>query len=155
MVLTFERTTNYELVRAIVTNPVLYKHITDDGSPAREKFRPIEHSAIWYVLVWNDDKLLGLFMFVPLNSVCFEVHTCLLPASWGKHTEAAAQGVAEWIWEHTACQRIITNVPSYNRLALRLALLSGMKEFGVNKDSFLKNGQLYDQIMLGISKPKV
>jgi RimJ/RimL family protein N-acetyltransferase len=154
--ITFERTQDLELVREILTDPKVYPHVTDDGSPAAAEFTPIDHPSIWYVLVRDQlcgyDQVLGLFMFVPQGAACWEVHTCLLPIAYGRRAAAAAAGAAEWIFEQTECRRIVTSVPAYNRLALRFARQAGMTQYGVNPNSFLKKGKLHDQVLLGLSK---
>jgi hypothetical protein len=60
----------------------------------------------------------------------------------------------EWIWAHTPCRRIVTNVPEDNRLAYQFALAGGMEVYGRNEASVLKRGRLVDQICLGISRPR-
>lgn len=149
--MTFERTKDYALIRKIMTHHRVYPHITDDGCPPVEKFHPGESDDLWYILV-TDDEPLGLWLFVPQNAVCWEVHTCMLPVAWGERAAAAAKEMAEWIWKNTPCRRIITNVPECNRLALKFAKAAGMVEFGRNEKSFLKNGKLWGQIMLGLTK---
>jgi RimJ/RimL family protein N-acetyltransferase len=139
-------------VRRILTTPRIYRHISDDASPARETYRPVESEAVWYVLAIADDgEALGVFMLVPQNAVCWEVHTCLLPHAWGAKAIQAARELPGWIGQHTTCRRIITNVPDYNRLARSFAERAGMRQFGVNQRSYLRHGQLHDQIMLGLS----
>ncbi len=150
--MTFERTSDYELVREIVTNPLTYDHVSDDGSPSREEYRPIESDSIWYMLVKDEDEMLGCFIFVPQNVACYEVHTCLLPTAWGSRAHTAAIGVREWMFQHSPAMRIVTNVPENNRLALHFAKHAGLEMYGVNQKSYLKGGVLYDQIMLGVSK---
>ena len=153
--ITFERTHNYDIVRRVMTHPQIWPFISDDGSPAHQDYRPAEGEHIWYVLAWDHgEELLGLWMFHPQNAVCWEVHTCLLPCAWGERAYIAARALPEWIWQHTPCRRIVTNVPSSNRLALRFALRAGMSIYGCNKASYLKNGRLCDQLCLGLSKPE-
>jgi RimJ/RimL family protein N-acetyltransferase len=149
----FERSFDYDLIREIMTHPQVYPHLVDDGSPAREDFCPLEHEAIWYIVVRDDDEVLGLWMFTPMNAICVEVHTCILPSAWGDRAHRAARGMVEWIWEHTPWRRIVTNVPKNNRVALRFAVAAGMGIYGVNHLSFLRNGEPIDQVCLGISKP--
>lgn len=156
--ITFERSTDYELIRAIITHPKLWPYISDDNSPAREDYRPIESESVWYVVARTRDAevgayVLGMWVFHPLNSICWEVHTCVLPRAWGHVGLEAARQLPEWIWENTPCRRIVTNVPSTNRLALQFALRAGMTIFGCNRASFLKDGKLCDQVCLGISPP--
>ena len=153
--ITFERSFNYDIVRRVMTHPQVWPHISDDGSPAHQDYRPPEGEHIWYVLAWDNGKeLLGLWMFHPQNAVCWEVHTCLLPNAWGERAHIAARALPEWIWQHTPCRRIVTHVPENNRLALRFALKAGMTIFGCNKASYLKHGRLCDQLCLGLSKPE-
>jgi len=87
----FERSTDYALIRSIITTPAVFRHLTDDNSPSAEDYQPIEHEAIWYVIVRDsycgDEELLGLWMFHPLNSICWEVHTALLPNAWGEYRD--------------------------------------------------------------------
>jgi RimJ/RimL family protein N-acetyltransferase len=149
--MTFERTKDYALVRQIMVHPKIWPHISDDLAPPASEFQPQRTDAIWYVLAVDECKVLGMFAFVPQNGVCWDVHTCLLPRAWGGPALDAARAVAPWIWANTDCRRIITTVPAYNRLALRLARAAGMREFGVNHRSYLKYGKLHDQVLLGLS----
>ena len=149
----FERTFDYDLVRNIITHPAIYSHVCDDGCPTADKFQPITSDSIWYVLVKDDTELLGMFTFIPQNCATVEVHTTLFPISWGKRSHLAAKLVADWVWKNTPFVRIVTNVPSFNRIALRFAQLADMKQFGINEKSYRKDGELFDQIMLGMSKP--
>ena len=122
MALTFERTTDYELCGRIMRHKRIWGAISDDGSPAVQDFRPYEHEAMWYVLVKEEAVVLGLFLFVPQNFICYEVHTCLLPRAYGLVAKQAGRGVAEWMWANSLAHRIVTNVPENNRLALQFAI---------------------------------
>jgi RimJ/RimL family protein N-acetyltransferase len=153
----FTRTHDLDIVQRVLTHPKIYDHISDDLSPDVSQYRPPDHPAMWYVLVHdledNRPELLGCFVFHPQNGVCWEVHTALLPNSWGERAHEAADLLPEWIWTNTPCRRIVTNVPTTNRLALAFAIRAGMRIYGINEASYLKNGMLCDQVCLGISQP--
>ena len=151
--MTFERTTNWALIKSIVTHPKIYPHVSDDSSPQAEQWEPARHESIWYVIVRDDDELLGMWMIATHNAVLGEIHTCLLPNAWGEKARKAAKELGAWVWENTPFLRITTEVPEYNRLAMRFAKLAGMAEFGRNPKSFLRHGKLWDVVLLGISKP--
>ena len=119
-VFTFERTQDMELVRQIMTHPRVYPHITDDGSPSAEAFRPIEHPAVWYILVKMHGELAGVLVAAPQNSVCFEAHVCLLPNCWG-HSSEAAHECCTWLFDKTGALRVVASVPGCNRLAAKMA----------------------------------
>jgi len=149
----FERTRNPGIIKAIATHPRIYPAISDDFSPSADEFQPIEDEAIYYLLAKRDRELLGMFCFLPENGICWKVHTCLLPTAYGPKARDAGKQVIQWIWANTPCVRIITDVPDYNRLALNFALDCGLKAYGINAASYMKNGKLWDQIVLGVSKP--
>lgn len=149
---TFERTRDYALVGEIMRHPRLYDAGADDFAPAREAFQPREDEAIWYVLAKSAGELLGLFAIAPQNAVCWEIHTRLLPSTWGKVAGETAAAVIPWVWANTPARRLVTICPGYNRLAVRFAKRAGLEVYGVNFASWLKNGRLWDQVLLGISK---
>lgn len=150
---TFERTFDYELVKRIVTHPRIYPHVADDFAAKPEDWQATENDSIWYVLAKECAEVLGLFIFIPQYAICWDVHTCLLPLSYGAKAKEAGKGIIEWIWANTPCLRITTVVPEYNRLALKFAQASGLICFGVNPKSYMKNGKLWNLIQLGLSKP--
>jgi RimJ/RimL family protein N-acetyltransferase len=151
----FERTHDLALIRRVMTDPSVYARISDDGCPDAPQFEAADNPALWYVAVHDgSDELLGLFLFVPQNAVCWEVHTALLPLAYGPRAARAGSGVISWVWANTPCRRLMTNVPAYNRLALRYAERAGLTQFGLNPGSYLKNGVLFDQILLGVSRPE-
>jgi RimJ/RimL family protein N-acetyltransferase len=149
-----ERSFDYVLIKAIMSHPGVYRNLVDDFSPAAADFRPIESDLIWYLVAWDGNQLLGLWMLVPQNGICCEIHTVLLPHAWGDRARRAANEALAWIWTNTPCRRIITNVPAENRLAYHFALAAGLEVYGTNEASFLRNGRLQDQICLGISRPR-
>jgi RimJ/RimL family protein N-acetyltransferase len=151
--MTFERSFDYPLLTAIAQHPRIYAESSDDYSPAREKFKLIESDAFIYVLVRDEEMVLGFFAFCPQSEVCWEIHTCLLPSARGAQALEAARGILEWAWTNSRCRRIFTNVPEFNRGALWFSRKAGLEEFGRNVKSFLRGGKLHDQILLGISRP--
>lgn len=154
------RSFDYDLIRRIMTDRAVYSDISDDGCPAAENFQPVESDALWYVIASDrrpdqEPIVLGLWLLVPQNTVCWEIHTVLLPHAWGPLGREAARAMAQWIWSETPCKRLITNVPEPNRLALHFAREAGMVEYGLNPASYLKHGKLFAQHCLGLSNPEV
>lgn len=151
--LSIEPSTDYDLIRSVVTHEKVYPLLIDDFSPAVEQYRPNENPGLLYLVARDAAELLGLWMFAPENGVCWQVHTALLPPCRGKRAIQAVKAMLAWIWENTRCQRITTNVPSDNPAALMFAKWAGMKVVGVNEKSFQRNGELLDQTILGLSRP--
>lgn len=149
---TFERSYDWEKIRATMTHESIYRLLCDDSAPPAKAFQPNRDLQIWYIAVHKDGVYLGLWVLVPENAILADVHTCLLPIAWGE-ASAAAKEMAVWIWGHTQFERLTTKVPSYNRLAVRLAKMGGMEWWGTNPASWRRNGTLHSLIHLGMSKP--
>lgn len=150
----FTRTHDMDLVRRVFTDPEIYPGLTDDGCVPAENYEPQDNPSVLYVEVRISKRLAGLWMFVPSNSFCYEVHTAILPWARGRMAITAAKMMTEWIWANTPCVRIWTSVPAFNESAFWFAKQSGMQEFGCNSTSFVKNGLKYDQHLLGVSRPE-
>jgi len=150
--MTFERTRDMEVVRAIAAHPEAYARASDDFSPPREDWRPIEHAEAWHVIVRDAGELLGLFSFYPQSPEVWEVHTSFLPAAYGEKAKAAARKCVDWIFRSTTCRTIVALVPEYNRLAIAFARAAGMQQLGRLEQTVQKHGCLWDQILLAVSK---
>ena len=145
------RTFDMAAISRIMKSPEVYEHISDDGSPSVDDYQPIDDERVIYIGIEHDEEIQGVFMCVPQNSVTLEVHTCMTKPLFGRSVECASRAI-EWVWQNTGFQRIVTNVPTYNKLAAKLSVRAGMKKYGLNPHSFLKHGVLYDQTLFGISK---
>lgn len=144
-----ERTHDMALVRQIVTHPAIWPHVHEDATP--DDWAPTDHEGFMWMLV-TDEKPLGVFLLHARGVACLEMHTCLLPETWGHRAAEAAQLLAGWVFHETDCRKLITAVPAYNRAALRYAIAGGMQKEGVNRRSYLHGGEMVDQYMLGITK---
>lgn len=142
-----ERTHNMALVKEILAHPMIFPHIHEDGTtePA-----PEDHELFHWLLV-SDGAPAGVFLVHPRGARCYEMHTCLLPRVWGAGARAAARLLGDHVFYVLGGLKLVTNVPANNRRALRYAQANGMRIEGTNRASFLRNGVMEDQIMLGLT----
>lgn len=144
-----ERTHDMGLVALVMGHPRVWPHIHEDGTDAPD---PQDHEALYWMQATTDgQQLVGVFLVHAVSSVCYEMHTCILPECRGAVAANAAQALLTWAFTETECRKMITRVPAYNTAALRFALAGGMTQEGINRASFMRNGALIDQIMLGIT----
>lgn len=144
------RTHDMEVVAAIMSHPAIWPHVAEDGA---DKPDPVDHDSLNWMLITDDNgNAAGAFLVFARGQVCYEMHTMILPEYWGVRASAAAQALLEWAFTETDCQKMVTSVPANNRAALRFAIANGMHHEGVNRASYLRGGQLIDQISLGITK---
>lgn len=146
--LSIERTHDMAVVRSILSHPRVWQHLHDDGM---QEPSPVDHEGFFWMLV-ADDEPAGVFLLHAHNTICYEVHTALLPRIWGTGANEAYQLCAAWVFEETPCLKVITHVPTYNLRALAFAERCGFCREGLNRASFLKEGKLLDRHLLGLTK---
>jgi RimJ/RimL family protein N-acetyltransferase len=146
-----ERTFDEELIRKIVTHDSIWEWVSDDGAD-KQNYKPPMHESCYWLLVKEGDEVLGAYFLHQHNFITYEIHTCLLPAAWGRKAKKAAKDVLFWMFSNTICMKVITNIPENNEKAMFYALRAGLQQEGLNRSSFLKNGKLLDQRVLGITK---
>lgn len=144
-----------EFIREVMAHPKIWPHISDDHSGKREDFVPSLHGSFRYLTPEHKGDRVGVFFYHPHSVILWEVHTCILPQFWGDPATQAARAGLRWMIDHAGAKKIITHVPRINQKARMFALRVGMKDEGVNRQSFLKNGQLVDQYILGITQEEI
>lgn len=149
-----ERTLDYELIRRIFTHPKLYPYIFDDFTGAPENFWPMESPALFHLLAYDGEELLGMFVTHSINPLLWEVHHALLPHAWGGRARAAGKAYLAWLWEHTRANTVFGCTPTCNPLAIRFAKSFGLKEIGRLTGCYLRHGELHDLIVLGRARPE-
>lgn len=151
--MTFSITTDLALVRSILTNDKCYRRMANDAAPDIDEFRIGQRQDIRYVLA-KQGKPEALFLLCDWQAdpETAEVHFCFLPCAWG-HAWAIADAFLQWVWRATPLNRLIGFVPSYNRLALRLARSVGFTGNGKIYNAGSKHGKPYDLLMLETLRP--
>lgn len=147
-----ERTFDQDLATAIVKHPSVWPYVSDDLTDFDLYRAPMHDSVFWLLVLDFDDTVLGAYFLHFQNAVTLEIHTCLLPDARGKKSKEAAKCVLSWVFSNTICQKVITHVPENNVFALAYAKRAGLQEEGINRASFLKQGKLLNQTLLGITK---
>lgn len=142
------QTFDYDFIREVCVMPEVWPHVSDDNCSI-EDFNPSDYMI--YLLVEDEGEIMGFFGLSAINTICYEIHTTMLPKAWGK-TLKYTKEVLAWIFENTECLKVITFVPETNKKAFNLAVKTGLKIEGFINHSFMKNNHLVGQYLLGISK---
>jgi RimJ/RimL family protein N-acetyltransferase len=151
----YRRTRNFSLLDDIFRQPEIYEFSGDDTLPPEPgEFKVRRESAVWYVLAEAGDfgDIIGLFVLMPQNAICWEVHGAMMPWSSTTAKWDAARQFLPWLWSHTPCRRVTAAVPACNRRArVYVTYGMGMRYVGRHEKAFLKYGQLHDLVLFGMS----
>jgi len=147
------RSRDYAAIRALATHPRIFPQISDDYTADPAKWDVPRSEQVIYLLASDGDGPFGFGIFVPQTHVQFAAHMAFLPRSYGAIALASFKTMLAWMWANTTALRLVGEIRRDNTLAIRFARRAGFEIYGVNKKSFLRGGQLIDQVCLGISRP--
>lgn len=143
------------VIERILTEPAVYRRITDDYSVPVEYFRLPQSGGFRYALAMVDTRAAGALVLAQRSGVCYEVHFAMLPEFWGEAARRVAEEAPGWIFRETPCRRLVAEIPACNPAAMRMARLAGMKECGRHAQAWQKWGRMHDVVVFGLSKEEV
>ncbi len=144
--ITLQPLSDIDVINRVILDAAVNDDISDDASKNHE-IQQLPHS-FECLGIYQDKEIKGLFMLAPQNAVTAEIHTCLLLR--GKEAFQAGKLLLEHLFSKYL--KAISYTPSSNRKALIYAIGLGFKKEGVLTQSFLKNGVLLDQTLVGLTK---
>lgn len=148
--MTFERTRDLDLVRrAIAEDARVWAAATDDFAPHSDEWYPAADERILYLVASDAGGIVATFTLLPQSAVCYEIH---VDRAFGRGAARAHREVFAWAFRNTPARRIVAAIPADNAIAIRAARRAGMQEYGRNPQSFMRGGELRDQILFGVSK---
>lgn len=149
----FEFTENFELVRRILTDARCWRRMVNDSAPAMEAFEVGPSPNIRHVVAYENGLALAVFVLVAMSHPqAAEVHFCILPDEWGD-SKRIADGFLAWLWQKTSLMELAGPVPSYNRLAIKLAKAVGFVQSIRVDQAVIKSGKSYNLIHLEMQRP--
>jgi RimJ/RimL family protein N-acetyltransferase len=135
------------LLESIAHDPAIWLSVHDDRAP--DSLTQVNRL---YLLVKHGDNVAGFFALDCLADDTVEVHTCLLPQFRGRIALDAGKALIDCVFGRLSQRKILTQVPVFNRSALVYAMKCGFIIVGINPESFMRGGVLYDQHMMSLSK---
>jgi RimJ/RimL family protein N-acetyltransferase len=159
---TFDRDADPSLVASIVSQPQVWRRINyeSDVNPGLEecakRLNEVKQAGGVLFVAVSDPEPIGIFILAYSPEAPYpdsaEVYYCFLPSVWGRAEDLVRECLA-WVWRETPITRLIGRTPSCNRLAVRLALAVGFREYGRIDSVGVKYGKKFDIIKLDIRAP--
>jgi len=144
-----ERTYDIEEINYVLKHPSVERFLCDDFSKDVEY--PV-HDNLYYLVARENDIIAGMFLMFPLNGVTIDSHVAILPEFYGEKAKDAGKLAVRWIFENTEYLKMNAVIPEYNKLALKFVSDVGFQQEGINKNSFIRNGKLFNQIYFGLER---
>ena len=143
-----------DMVKAVATIPEIWERFSDGANKA--EYYPSNTDRDQWILIHENGVTIGLIYVHCLTSVCLEMHPYLLKKY--RHLGREMMRLFYlWFLESipSSFQKIIVTIPHCFKPAVNMAVKTGFKSEGVNRHSYLFNGQYFDQEYLGITREEV
>lgn len=142
-----------DLIKSIITDPELWERLKEDGINT-DDYEPILGFGDLYLGAYVDDLLIGLFSYHKQNGSTISIHANILQKYRKQYAkEAGRLAIAYFAFDtHDTIQKLIAEIPVIYKDVYHFSLNNGLIKEGINRKSILKNGELVDTYMLGITK---
>ena len=148
-----ERTFDTELIKGIMSRADMWDTVAEDGQDP-DDYAPDVNGECWLLLT-VDDKPIGAYCVHQRNAVTLEIHAQVLPEFRKEHSTESGTKVLKWILDNTECQKVIAQIPAIYPNVKRFTESFGFQVEGENRMSYLKNGELHNQWLLGITREEI
>lgn len=109
----------------------------------------------YWLKVTDNDDVIGIYNLHYINQSNLEAHIHILPKYRKKYSCSSILKVYEWLLNECSFSKITSFIPVIYPNVLSFALHHGFTHEGVNRKSHLKNNELHDVDMVGITKEEI
>lgn len=144
-----DRSYNEKDIKSVITHPDIYPRLINENSPPPDLWKPAKGRIY---IVGYDAIPFGVLSANRKSDIQYIVHFQVIPEFRKTHAIKFAEKAVQWVWDNTEARKLVAEVPEFHPNVIKFADKVGFIVEGVNYKSCLKDGKLYDQIYLGLSK---
>ncbi len=132
-----EPTQDEAIITSIITEPKLWK--LEYGQGMAIKDYEVD-GGFTYLLIKENETILGLFQTRELTRILLEAHIYLLPEYWGgDSSKKALTALIEYCKTNTTYHKVFTDVPKVCKHVINL-----MKRIGAVQCGYIQEGVIFD-----------
>jgi len=150
-----ELTTDMELVRAILLEPDIWDRASEDGIDQDTWYPGYDSMTAWLLCI-EDENVVGVILMHTDTSVSIKIHP-YLRKEYREKGRIMMKAFYEWILEYgqEKIVKVSVTIPKTQAKVINFAKKVGFHKEGVNRASYLKNGQLCGQQNMGITRIEI
>lgn len=148
------RTMDIKTIHNIVTRPDIWATVAEDGQ-RKQEFYPDVEGECWLTLV-ADDTIIGVYNLHVHNAITLEIHAHVYPEFRKRYSRHTCLAVFQWIMDNAKeYQKVVASIPAIYPNVIAFAEMMRFKHEGTNRLSYLKDGQIVDQELYGITRTEI
>ena len=146
-----ERTNDIELISSVAFMPEMVNDMLEDGQSIKDCDFDTDYDC--YLSVKNKEDVIAVYILKPLSKTVIDMHPMVIPKK-RRYSNESIKSVFAWILNNCSesVNKVVAQFPSTRKNIERFAVHNGFKKEGVNRLSFMKNNELIDQTMVGITR---
>lgn len=139
--LTLNESTDYESIKSIITNPILWR--LTEGQDKTNRVNEFTVDKDWvYFLLQDGEELVGCFQTKKINNQILEVHIFILPKYWGKGQAQEAVDLGHKWAKENGYLKTFTKVPANCIHVIKFLQQIDYKVCGMIEKGAMYNGYL-------------
>lgn len=151
--ITATRTFDADTIRAVLLAPEIYATIAEDGH--ERSLDPDLRDTLWLEMR-DEHELVAVYQLERINGITAQIHANVLKKHRKKYSRATGEAALQWVVENLPeINKIIAVVPVIYPNVKDFTCGFGFQVEGVNRQSYLKNGEIHDQWLLGITRAEI
>jgi len=142
-----------EEIKEILFSPCLWERISEDGQ-TQEAFIFVNRPEYIWLGIYDGDLLVGMFFLHPLNSTSLQIHIHMLDEHRVKYAYDSGAMIIYWFVNqcHETINKLVAEIPVIYQDVYHFTQKFGFQNEGINRDSYRKNGKIYSQYRLGLTR---
>jgi RimJ/RimL family protein N-acetyltransferase len=144
-----------DIIKGIMTMPAIWATIAEDGMSIEDYTPNLDDC--WLLMTNGEDEVTGLYRLHPHNSVTLEIHAQVIPEFREKHSFETGKAALIWFLREAPAnyQKVIAQIPTFYQNVIKFTRSFGFQLEGVNRLADRINGNLYDVVLLGMTRPEI
>ncbi len=146
-------TTDMVLIKEILGSPEIWERAAEDDQKLEDYQPGYDDYCNWLICKQNHTNI-GIILLHADTCITLKMHIFLIK----EHRKKASEMVNlffEWFMIKTQALKLTASIPACYQDAIKFAIKSGLKEEGINRASYIKDGEVYDQHNLGITRNEI
>lgn len=147
--------TDVDAIKDVFTHPEIWATIAEDNQYP-EDFE-VDLTKELYMACLVNGEIIGFYAFAVVNGIELDIHAQILPKFRKKYSLASGKAILDWFFHYAPekYQKLTAQIPFKYPNVKDFALRIGFQHEGVNRKSYKKDGVIYDQWHLGITRDEI